>query len=75
MATRYTITIVREEYLPDNHVEARITYEGANSSLLREAIDCAVRQAEEWGWFAGHATDAPRAPGSPAPPAQSPAAS
>ncbi len=52
MATRYTVTVVREEYIEaSDHVTARVRYEIADYGLLQEAMDAVAEQATEWGWF------------------------
>jgi hypothetical protein len=52
MATRYTVTIVREKYIEaSDHVIARVRYEVADYGLLQEALDAIVERATEWGWL------------------------
>lgn len=52
MATRYTVTIVREEYIEaSDHVTARARYEIADYGLLQEALDAITERAAEWGWL------------------------
>jgi len=53
MATRYTVTVLREEYVPaSDHITGRVTYEVADCSLLGVAVDCVVQQCTKWGWLA-----------------------
>lgn len=52
MATRYTVTISREDYVSDSEaVIGRITYEVGERESLSEALADAEHQCAQWGWL------------------------
>ncbi len=52
MATRYTVTVLREEYIPDSdHVTGSVKYEVEDIDLS-EALTRVEAQTLQWGWLA-----------------------